>query len=50
MHANHHRWSNVLNPAKVKNSLPVEPAPTSEDTRAYKELKRAYWQRRLARS
>ncbi len=51
MHANHHRWSNVLNPAKVKSSLPVEPAPTAQDTAAWKQHKRDYWQqRRLASS
>ena len=42
MHANHHRWSNVLNPAKVKNSLPIEPAPTAEDLAAYEKLRREY--------
>ena len=48
MHANHHRWSNVLNPAKVKNSLPIEPAPTRADLAAWRELKRQYWKSRLA--
>lgn len=50
MHANHHRWANVLNPAKVKNSLPIEPAPTREDLAAWRKLKREYWKTRFARA
>ena len=50
MHANHHRWANVLNPAKVKNSLPVEPAPTREELAAWRKLKRDYWKARFARA
>ncbi len=48
MHANHHRFSNALNPAKVRTSLPVEPAPTKEDLAAWRRLKKQYWASRAA--
>jgi len=30
MHANHHKWPNVLNPKNVKSQQPIELAPTPE--------------------
>lgn len=41
MHANHHRFPNALNPAKVKHGLPVEAAPTPETLEGWRRLKRA---------
>ncbi len=43
MHANHHKWPNVLNPRHSKHQLPIEPGPTEESERARRELKRT-WQ------
>ncbi|MFO0555267.1 MAG: fatty acid desaturase [Polyangiaceae bacterium] len=40
MHANHHKWPTVLNPATCKNSLPVHPAPTRESLAAWRALKK----------
>lgn len=40
MHANHHKFPNALNPAKVKHGGPVEPAPTADDLEGWRRLKR----------
>ena len=42
MHANHHKWPNVLNPVNVKRPLPIQPAPTKEDREALKLLRRTW--------
>lgn len=38
MHANHHKRPNVLNPAKMQNSLPLTPPPTRDEIEAGKQL------------
>jgi stearoyl-CoA desaturase (delta-9 desaturase) len=42
MHANHHKWPNVLNPAHSKVKLPIEPAPTAETEAARARLKKTW--------
>jgi fatty acid desaturase len=42
MHANHHKWPNVLNPAYAKVQLPIEPAPTAETEAARAVLKKTW--------
>ncbi len=40
MHANHHKWPNVLNPGTVKRALPITPGPTADDVRRVRELRK----------
>lgn len=40
MHANHHKWPNVLNPTTVKRALPITPGPTAADLARVRELRR----------
>ena len=42
MHANHHKWPNVLNPAQAKHQQPITPGPTAEDLVALRKLRREW--------
>lgn len=48
MHANHHKWPNVLNPMNVRSPLPVHPGPTKDDLVAVARLRRDWPERSTA--